>query len=248
MNLELRITKSTTKVRFFFDMCKIFCTFARKMQKIVHYISRLPGEEKANMFTHLPAMIATIAVAYPLLREAYNSQLLHFSYQIVSTAIFLTGMLLMFGSSAWYHAEMRPVHKRRLRVFDHISIFVMIAGSYTPICLSVIGGWIGWTVFGFLWACVIAGAIGKSIALGKRPGLSLALYLAMGWTALVIIVPMWRMMPRAAFWWVIAEGVAYTTGAYFFRKDEEHAYYHAIWHVFIILGAMCHTIAVFGIM
>ena len=208
----------------------------------------MPAEERVNTLTHFVAVIATLAVAYPLLRAAYSSQLSNFNYQLASTVVFLFGMLLMFGSSTWYHAETRPAHKRRLRVFDHISIFVMIAGSYTPICLSVIGGWIGWTVFGFLWGCVIAGVIGKSIALGKHPKLSLALYIAMGWTALVIIWPMWQLMPRAAFWWVIAEGVAYTGGAYFFNKDEEHAYYHAIWHVFIILGAACHTVAVFGIL
>ena len=211
-------------------------------------MTRLSGEEKANTLTHLAAVIATLIVAYPLLHAAYQAQMANHQLQIVSTAVFLAGMLLMFGSSTWYHAELRLAHKRRLRVLDHICIYVMIAGSYTPICLSVIGGWVGWTVFGFLWGCVIAGAIGKTIALGKHPKLSLALYLAMGWTALVIIWPMWKYMPHAAFWWVAAEGVAYTTGAYFFNKDEEHAYYHAIWHVFIILGSASHTVATFLIL
>ena len=226
-------------------MCKIFCTFARKMAKITHCISRLPAEEKANTLTHLLALIATLIVAYPLLHTAWQAQTANPRLQIAGTALFLLGMLLMFASSTWYHAELRPAHKRRLRVFDHISIYVMIAGSYTPICLTSIGGWIGWTVFGFLWACVIAGIIGKTIALGKHPNLSLALYLAMGWTALLIIWPMWQHMPHAAFWWVLAEGVFYTAGSYFFRLDEEHAFYHAIWHVFIILGAASHTIATF---
>ena len=81
------------------------------------------------------------------------------------------------------------------------------------------------------------------IALGKYPRLSLTLYLAMGWVALLMLVPMWRNMPHAAFWWIIAEGVFYTVGSYFFNKDEEHAFYHAIWHVFIVLGAASHTIA-----
>lgn len=152
-------------------------------------------------------------------------------------------MLLMFLSSTLYHAVAEPRHKARLRVFDHISIYVMIAGSYSLICLSVVGGWIGLSLFIFLWACVLAGAIGKFIALGKYPKLSLALYLAMGWVALLILWPMWLHMPHDAFWWIIAEGVFYTTSAYFFHGDEEHAYWHAIWHVFITLGAMSHTIA-----
>ena len=158
------------------------------------------------------------------------------------------GMLLMFASSTLYHAVTQPVHKARLRIFDHISIYVMIAGSYSPICLTVLGGWMGWAVFGFLWACVLAGIVGKLIALGKHPRLSLALYLAMGWTALLILWPMWQHMPHAAFWWIVAEGLFYTVGAYFFRLDEQHAYYHAIWHVFILLGAISHTIALWLIL
>ena len=163
--------------------------------------------------------------------------------QIAATALFLLGMLLMFLSSTLYHAVTSPKHKARLRIFDHISIYIMIAGSYSLICLSVVGGWIGWSLFGFLWTCVLAGAIGKFVALGKHPKLSLALYLAMGWVALPILYPMWMHMSHAAFFWIIAEGVFYTIGSYFFNNDEEHAFYHAIWHVFITLGAASHTIA-----
>lgn len=208
----------------------------------------MSAEERANTWTHLIPLVATLAIAWPLLRLAGEAHLACPNYQIVGTALFLVGMCLMYGSSTIYHATTNPVRKRRLRVFDHISIFVMIAGSYSPICLTVIGGWAGWTVFIFLWTCVFAGIIGKFIALGKYPKLSLALYLAMGWTALVVIWPMWQRMPHVAFWWVIGEGICYTVGAYFFHHDEEHAFYHAIWHVFIILGSACHTIALWQIL
>ena len=203
----------------------------------------MPAEEKANTLTHLVPLVATLVAAWPLMALACQSPITNHKSQIAGTALFLLGMLLMFLSSTLYHAVMDPVHKARLRVFDHISIYVMIAGSYSLICLSVIGGWIGWTLFIFLWACVLAGVIGKIIALGRHPRLSLALYLAMGWVALLILYPMWLHMPHAAFAWVIAEGVFYTIGSYFFNKDEAHAYYHAIWHVFIVLGAASHTIA-----
>ena len=208
-----------------------------------NFYSRLSAEEKANTLTHLIPLIATVAVVYPLLRLAYTAQTANPRFQIFGMVLFLMGMLLMYSSSTLYHAVDSPAHKRRLRVFDHISIYAMIAGSYSPICLTAVGGWIGWSVFGFLWACVIAGVVGKIVALGKHPRLSLALYLAMGWTALVILWPMWQSMPHAAFWWVLAEGVFYTIGAYFFRLDEQHAFYHAIWHVFIVLGSVSHTIA-----
>ena len=200
-------------------------------------------EERANTWTHLVPLIATLAIAWPLMALAYQSQSTNHQSQIIGTALFLFGMVLMFLSSTLYHAVSAPAHKARLRIFDHISIYVMIAGSYSLICLSVVGGWIGPSLFIFLWACVLAGAIGKFIALGKHPKLSLALYLAMGWVALLIIYPMWLHMPHAAFFWIIAEGVFYTIGSYFFNQDEEHAYYHAIWHVFITLGAASHTIA-----
>ena len=202
-------------------------------------------EEQANTYTHLVGVLATFAVAYPLLHLAYTFQLSTFNFQLFSLSLFLLGMLLMYLSSTLYHAVSAPAHKRRLRVFDHVSIYVMIAGSYSPICLSAIGGWVGWTVFAFLWACVIAGIIGKLVALGKHPRLSLALYLAMGWTALIILWPMWVHMPHVAFWWIVAEGIFYTIGAYFFHLDEQHAYYHAIWHVFILLGSLAHTVGLF---
>ena len=213
------------------------------MSSFTTYWKNVPTEEKANTLTHVFPAIATLAIAWPLMALAYQSPITNHQSQIAATALFLPGMLLMFLSSTLYHAVTSPKHKARLRIFDHISIYIMIAGSYSLICLSVVGGWIGWRLFGFLWTCVLAGAIGKFVALGKHPKLSLALYLAMGWVALPILYPMWVHMSHAAFFWIIAEGVLYTIGSYFFNNDEEHAFYHAIWHVFITLGAASHTIA-----
>lgn len=218
------------------------------MSRCKSYWTALPAEEKANTWTALLPALATLAIAWPLMERVYLSQLSNFKFQIVGTSLFLLGSLLMYLSSTLYHVVVAPKAKARIRIFDHISIYVMIAGSYSPICLTVVGGWMGWSLFGFLWACVIAGVVGKIIALGKHPHLSLTLYLMMGWAALLVIWPMWRNMSHAAFAWVIAEGVFYTIGAYFFNKDEEHAFYHAIWHVFIILGSLSHTIALWLIL
>ena len=203
----------------------------------------LNKEEIANTIIHLIALVATLSIAWPLLRLAVQSQAANPKLQILGTALFLSGMFLMYLASTLYHGVSAPVHKRRLRVFDHIAIYGMIAGSYSPVCLSVLGGWLGWTFFGFLWACVIAGIIGKSIALGKYPNLSLALYLAMGWVALLILWPMWKGMPHTAFWWIVTEGVFYSIGSYFFKHDEEHPFFHAVWHIFIVLGSAAHTVA-----
>ena len=215
--------------------------------------NHLSAEEKANTLTHLMATVATLLIAWPLLQlsitnhqfEIINHQfeIINHKSSILGTALFLLGMFLMYLSSTLYHAVTNPVHKRRLRVFDHVSIYVMIAGSYSLLCTYVLGGWIGWGLFAFLWACVLAGIIGKLVALGKYPKLSLALYLMMGWVALLVLVPLWQRMPHTAFYWILAEGVFYTIGAYFFHLDEERPFYHAIWHVFIMLGSLSHTIA-----
>ena len=202
-------------------------------------IKRWSGEELANTLTHLLPLIGSVFVIKPLVRLALTDDY----YALAGTLIFLLGMIQMFASSTIYHAVQEPSIKARLRILDHIAIYFMIAGSYSLLCLYVVRGWVGWTLFIFLWSCVAAGIFGKVIALGKYPNLSLILYLAMGWVALFIIKPMWLNMPHTAFWWIVAEGVFYTAGAYFFHGDEQHKYWHAIWHVFITLGALCHTIA-----
>lgn len=209
----------------------------------------MSNEEKANTLTHLVALIATVVVSVPLTRLALAAYETHEDVlYLLGVGLFLAGMLFMYACSTVYHAVSHPVHKWRLRVLDHISIYVMIAGSYSVVCLTVLRGWIGWSLFVFLWACVVAGMVGKMVALGRYPKLSLALYLLMGWVALLVLVPMWRNMPHEAFWWIVAEGVFYTIGAYFFRLDEQHAYYHAIWHVFIMFGSLAHTMATFLIL
>ena len=218
------------------------------MSRCKSYWTALPAEEKANTWTALLPALATLAIAWPLMQRVSRPQLSNFKFPLVGTSLFLLGSLLMYLSSTLYHVVVAPKAKARIRIFDHISIYVMIAGSYSPICLTVVGGWMGWSLFIFLWTCVIAGVVGKIIALGKHPHLSLTLYLMMGWAALLVIWPMWRNMSHAAFAWVIAEGVFYTIGSYFFNKDEEHAFYHAIWHVFIILGSLSHTIALWLIL
>ena len=212
------------------------------------YWHSLPGEEKANTLTHLLPLIATLALVYPLLRLSIAYSGASPALTIEGVSLFLTGMILMFASSTLYHAAMNPVRKARLRVFDHVAIYAMIAGSYSPICLTVIGGWVGWALFIFLWTCVVAGIVWKVKAVDRHPRLSLLLYLLMGWVALVVIVPIWRNISHIAFAWIIAEGLFYTIGSYFFHHDEQHAYFHAVWHVFIVLGAASHTIALWLIL
>ena len=156
---------------------------------------------------------------------------------------FITGMFLMFLSSTIYHWVWPGRVKQVMRKIDHISIYVMIACSYTPICVSVIGGWLGWLVFGLQWAAVIGGTFYKVYAMGKLPKLSLAIYLLMGWSVLLIIKPVWERLSVAALVMLLAEGVLYTGGTFFFTNDNRR-HFHAIWHIFVLLGAMAHWTAV----
>ena len=198
------------------------------------------AEEHANAQTHFGGIILTLLLGGPLISLSLERD---WTY-ILGTCLFVAGMLTMYTCSTLYHAATDIEKKKRLRILDHSSIYIMIAGSYSIICTSVLGGWMGWSLFAFLWTCTIAGIIGKFIALGKHPNLSLLLYLLMGWVALIVIVPLWRALSHLAFALVIAEGLAYTIGAYFFKHDEEHAHYHAVWHIFILLGSIFHLLAV----
>lgn len=156
---------------------------------------------------------------------------------------FVVGMFLMFLSSTIYHAVKPGVVKDVLRKCDHISIYVMIACSYTPICIAVVGGWLGWTVFGLLWLVVIAGAVYKIVAINKYPRLSLALYLLMGWSVVFIAKPVYDNLSLLALSLLIVEGVSYTAGTYFFAYDSRNNY-HAVWHIFVLMGAVAHWSAI----
>lgn len=197
------------------------------------------------MWTHVPGVVAAITLLPILIVQAVP----HGAAMVVSICLFGAAMLLMYGCSSLYHL-MTPGSKakRVFRVFDHVSIYAMIAGCYSPILLGVLGHWYGLTLFIVMWSFVLLGMIGKIFWLGKHPKLSLALYLVMGWVALIVIYPMWKYLPHLAFWFIVGEGVCYSIGSYFFAKDEQHAFYHAIWHVWILLGTLAHVLAMFFIL
>ena len=194
--------------------------------------------ELANTWTHLAGAVfalSSIWMAWPAVYKGWQ-----WAFGII---FFISGMFLMFLSSTVYHWVWPGKAKQIMRKLDHISIYVMIACSYTPICVAVIGGWLGWLVFGLQWAAVIGGVFYKIFAMGKLPKLSLAIYLIMGWSVLLIIKPVWERLSAWALAMLLAEGIFYTAGTYFFAHDNRR-YFHAIWHIFVLLGAMAHWTAV----
>jgi len=196
--------------------------------------------EKLNTITHLIGVVFALSSIWMVWPAVYRGW--EYAFGVL---FFIVGMFLMFLASTAYHwvPQEHSTAKGVLRRLDHISIYVMIACSYTPICVAVIGGWLGWLVFGLQWAVVIGGVFYKVFAMGRYPRLSLALYLIMGWSVVLIIRPVMLSLTTPAMLCIVAEGILYTIGTYFFAHDDRK-YYHGVWHIFVLLGAMAHWAAV----
>lgn len=200
-----------------------------------------PGE-RGNVWTHLMGAVFALSEVWMVWPAAAQSW-----QMALGIAFFVVGMFLMFLSSTLYHWAPPGRLKQALRRCDHISIYVMIACSYSPICLGVVGGWLGWTAMGILWLLALSGTVYKLLALGRWPRLSLALYLAMGWSGLLIADPVVRALSPLTLCLLLAEGVFYTAGTWFFARDARRPF-HAVWHIFVLLGAMAHWAAVLSIL
>lgn len=190
--------------------------------------------ESGNTWTHLGGAVFALSSIWMVWLAA------GVSWQMVFGVIcFLVGMFFMFLCSAAYHWTYEGQAKRVLRKCDHISIYVMIASSYTPILIGVIGGCVGWSMFALQWAAVVGGAFYKIFAMGRWPRFSLVLYLVMGWSIVFIAEPLLQTVSSCTLLLLLLEGIAYTSGTYFFVHDDRR-HFHAIWHVFVLLGALAH--------
>ena len=198
--------------------------------------------EKGNTWTHLIGVVfalSSIWMAWPAVYAGWQ--------MAFGVIFFIAGMFMMFLSSTLYHWARPGKAKTILRKLDHISIYVMIACSYTPICVGVIGGTLGWFMFALQWFVVALGTVYKIVALGKYPRLSLALYLIMGWSVLLMVKPVLENMSTLSLAFLMLEGIFYSAGTYFFAHDSRR-HYHAIWHVFVLLGAISHWSVVLTIL
>lgn len=211
--------------------------------RVMNAIHRRSAEERFNTLTHLAGVVFTLIAAWFILRLGYQAGWKN----AFGTTFFTCGMLLMYAASTLYHWWMPGRGKRFLRVLDHISIYVMIAASYTPICIGVVGGAVGWTVFGILWGVALGGAVYKIAALGRWPRLSLLLYLVMGWTFVFIAEPVCTRISTPSLICLLFEGLFYTSGTYFFAHDSRR-FYHGIWHIFVLLGSVSHWLAILFIL
>lgn len=203
--------------------------------------------ERLNTLTHFVGLCLTASIAWMLLWMGYAK-----NWEMAFGATFFTvGLLMMYIVSSLYH-WWNPAKKgkRILRILDHISIYVLIASSYTPICMALIEDDYdvsGWLSFGIIWTLAIAGIFMKIFLFERFSKISVVLYLLLGWSILFFIQPVRECVSLLAIIMIILEGIAYTSGVYFFLHDTEpqHPYYHGIWHIFVILGTLFHWAAVF---
>lgn len=199
------------------------------------------GEELANAISHGVALVAALVGVPVLVATAVAKDNLA---MVVGGSILGVAMLLMYFSSTLYHALPPGRAKQWFRVCDHAAIFLLIAGTYTPITLGVLKGTWGWTLLGAVWVLAVVGIVLKLAGGIKRPWLSTGLYLLMGWLVLFVIHPLWLSMSWTGLVWLVAGGLAYTIGTAFYAVDERLKYGHFIWHLWVMTGTGCHYFAV----
>jgi hemolysin III len=201
------------------------------------------GEELANSISHGIGLVGALIGAPVLLFAALNTGNDGF---FVGAIVFVATTLLLYLASTLYHAWPQTNGKCVLQVIDHSAIFLLIAGTYSPFTLGPLAGVWGTTMFGVIWALAIFGVLLKRWrGADRHRKLTLALYLGMGWLALVVVRPLASVVPIATLVWLFAGGIAYTAGVIFFL-NEQRRYSHFVWHLFVLAGTGCHFLAVLG--
>jgi hemolysin III len=198
-------------------------------------------EEKINVISHLIGLVLSIVATILLILKAIkNDNSLYF----VSFTVFGLGLITLYAASTLYHASKKPNLRRKLNIFDHAAIFLLIAGTYTPFVLITLKGVVGWWLFGITWFIALIGIILKLFYTGRYDKLSTAMYVFMGWIIIFAIKSLLENLPPQGLKWLLAGGVFYTVGAVLYSIPKLK-YNHAIFHVFVLLGSFSHFMAVY---
>jgi len=196
--------------------------------------------ERFNAWTHLVgAVLASLGAIWLLVLAALDGELA----KIVSAAIYGLSLILLYSISTLYHS-LRGRAKVVMRKLDHLSIYLLIAGSYTPFCLVTLAGPWGWTLFGIVWGLAVIGMLQEIKPRSEARVLSLVIYAVMGWIVLVAVKPLLAALGGAGFAWLLAGGICYTVGIVFFVFDDRFRHWHGIWHIFVMVGGLLHFIAI----
>lgn len=197
------------------------------------------GEEIANSVSHGLGLLAALCVTPLLVAQAAR----HGAAAAVGAGVFAATVVLQYGASTMYHALARNRAKRVFRVIEHGAIYLLIAGTYTPFTLGVLRGPWGWTLLAVIWTLAILGVTLDSVSGLRHPVLSTSVYVAMGWFIVVAARPLWLHVPLTGLELLAAGGVAYTAGVAFYAAKRLR-YGHFVWHLWVLAGTTCHTLAV----
>lgn len=198
-------------------------------------------EELFNGLSHAMGLLILV-VCMPLL---YWSAQNHKGGLYLWTLIpFFTGIVLTYTASTIYHFTPGGKWKNRWRIIDHISIFFLIGGTYTPIIMQYIDHPVHIIFLGTMWTIIFAGAVMKFWLTGKYDNISTGLYVFLGWMVIFVIWPLWDNAPEEVLWWILIGGIAYSMGIYFY-KNSNTFYYHVIWHILVFIGTLSHLIAIY---
>lgn len=200
-----------------------------------------PIEEKINIISHTTGFILSI-VAFVLL--VMHASLHGDVWQIVSFSIFGASLIILYGASTLYHSAKNPLLRNKLNIIDHASIYVLIAGTYTPFTLVTLKGTIGWVIFGISWGLALTGIILKLFFTGKYDLISTIMYVFMGWVIVFAIKPLIHHLPLEGLLWLFAGGISYTIGAILY-SIKKIKFNHAVFHILVLIGSFCHFVSVF---
>ncbi len=196
--------------------------------------------EKFNAWTHLVGgLLALIGAVWLLTLAAADGDLT----KIVSMSIYGFTLVLLYSTSTLYHS-VRGRAKSIMQKLDHLSIYLLIAGSYTPFCLVTLRGSWGWWLFGVVWSLAVIGMLQEIKPRSEARVLSIVIYAVMGWIVLVAVKPLLAALGTYGFIWLVAGGVFYTVGIVFFAYDQRFRHWHGIWHLFVIAGSLLHFVTI----
>ena len=196
--------------------------------------------ERLNAWTHLIGALLSISGASILITLAV---MMGDPWKIVSVSVFGATLVLLYSASTLYHS-LRGRAKVILRKLDHLSIYLLIAGTYTPFCLVTLRGAWGWTLFGIVWGLAIIGMLQEIRPRSEARIMSLVIYAVMGWVVVIAIKPLLDHLETAGFAYLAGGGLLYTIGMVFYAFDSRFRHWHGIWHLFVIGGSLAHYIAV----
>lgn len=198
-------------------------------------------EESLNVITHGLGFLLSIAALVILVVFA---SIRGTAWHIVSFSIYGVTLVTLYLASTLFHSVRKQSLRNKLNVFDHISIYFLIAGTYTPFLLVTIRGPWGWSLFGVIWGLAIGGMIFKLFTTGKYDFISAMIYVLMGWLIIIALKPMYENLSNEGLLWLIGGGISYSIGVVFYLLNKL-PYNHAIFHIWVLLGSFAHFIAVF---